>query len=650
MSMIFGIGGGSGGGTWGTITGTLSNQTDLQAALDAKAPKDSPTFTTLTNYAYATASRVAIFDASKNLVSSSVTTTTLAFLDATSSIQTQLNSKGSGTITGSGTATFFPVFTGSSAIGNSSWNKSTNGGIAYSLTAWTAFKGTITEPLIQWIPDSGGGDHQAGIYTLSNGQVNFVTNNADTMALDNGNGMRIRCDDLTASYVRFSAGSFTANIIGSGTASGGVADLLFQASQAAEANNGGPSFYLRSYTGQQRAKFFGDNSSDLLKISGKSSIGLTIDSSGNVALPTLTASLPVFTDTSKNLITKTIAAARSALNASADRNSFVFRPGGTAGGNVYVTWAALYADLILTSGNRVVFFDNTFTDPVTIPAGTYTGMSGVVFTSANQVIINSVEVDLADGVTFDELPILQSINLVSISSSPVISLSGASRTWYLDKESTISSENAEFAKLDSSGVILFLITASNVSNAGINTFNMINSSELIIYLEEAANVSASCFEDDGSGNILGFLASAGANFDSGQPDFSGSLSVNLSEDAKFVQYNPNGNEISVQEGIQSLTVELDRQTLLAAATYTMPDKTAAAHIHSAGTLLTLTVKLPANPNHGQFAYFSFDHIITTLTVSPNTGQTLIGTAPTTAAVGGHFAYRYDSTDKTWWPT
>lgn len=38
-------GGGGGGGTWGSITGTISNQTDLQSALDAKAPLDSPALT-----------------------------------------------------------------------------------------------------------------------------------------------------------------------------------------------------------------------------------------------------------------------------------------------------------------------------------------------------------------------------------------------------------------------------------------------------------------------------------------------------------------------------------------------------------------------------------------------------------------------------
>jgi hypothetical protein len=38
-------GGGGGSAVWGSITGTLSSQTDLQSALDAKAPTASPTFT-----------------------------------------------------------------------------------------------------------------------------------------------------------------------------------------------------------------------------------------------------------------------------------------------------------------------------------------------------------------------------------------------------------------------------------------------------------------------------------------------------------------------------------------------------------------------------------------------------------------------------
>lgn len=44
-ALIWAPGGGGGGAVWGGITGTLSDQTDLQTALNAKAPTDSPTFT-----------------------------------------------------------------------------------------------------------------------------------------------------------------------------------------------------------------------------------------------------------------------------------------------------------------------------------------------------------------------------------------------------------------------------------------------------------------------------------------------------------------------------------------------------------------------------------------------------------------------------
>lgn len=47
-SHFYGGGGGGGSSAWGGITGTLSSQTDLQAALDLKAPLTSPTLSNLT--------------------------------------------------------------------------------------------------------------------------------------------------------------------------------------------------------------------------------------------------------------------------------------------------------------------------------------------------------------------------------------------------------------------------------------------------------------------------------------------------------------------------------------------------------------------------------------------------------------------------
>lgn len=108
------VGSGSGGGTWGSITGTLSDQTDLQSALDAKAPTASPTFSgTITTPL--TANRVVTTDGSSALAASSVTTTTLGYLDATSSIQTQLDAKAplaNPTFTGTVTGTFSGNLTG----------------------------------------------------------------------------------------------------------------------------------------------------------------------------------------------------------------------------------------------------------------------------------------------------------------------------------------------------------------------------------------------------------------------------------------------------------------------------------------------------------------------------------------------------------
>ena len=63
--------------------------TELQLFHDAKLNFDSPVYT----FNQLTASTVPYLDASKNLVSSTVTPTQLGYLDATSSIQTQLNAK-----------------------------------------------------------------------------------------------------------------------------------------------------------------------------------------------------------------------------------------------------------------------------------------------------------------------------------------------------------------------------------------------------------------------------------------------------------------------------------------------------------------------------------------------------------------------------
>ena len=76
-----------------TTLGYVDATSSIQGQLNALAPLDSPSFTTEAIFGYATANTVGYFDAQKHFVSSAVSPTTLGYLDATSSIQGQLNAK-----------------------------------------------------------------------------------------------------------------------------------------------------------------------------------------------------------------------------------------------------------------------------------------------------------------------------------------------------------------------------------------------------------------------------------------------------------------------------------------------------------------------------------------------------------------------------
>jgi hypothetical protein len=62
-------------------------------------------------------------------------------------------------------------------------------------------------------------------------------------------------------------------------------------------------------------------------------------------------------------------------------------------------------------------------------------------------------------------------------------------------------------------------------------------------------------------------------------------------------------------------------------------------INPAGTLAALTVKLPVTPDNGQIILLTFTKAITSLTIDGN-GSTLVGTAPTSAAIGTRLMYKF----------
>jgi hypothetical protein len=86
------------------------------------------------------------------------------------------------------------------------------------------------------------------------------------------------------------------------------------------------------------------------------------------------------------------------------------------------------------------------------------------------------------------------------------------------------------------------------------------------------------------------------------------------------------------------------------ATITLADDDAHVIIDPAGTLAALTVKMCPNPFNGQFLNVVSSKAITTLTVSPNTGQTIGSGAPTALAAGQGFSAFYREANTTWYIT
>jgi hypothetical protein len=89
----------------------------------------------------------------------------------------------------------------------------------------------------------------------------------------------------------------------------------------------------------------------------------------------------------------------------------------------------------------------------------------------------------------------------------------------------------------------------------------------------------------------------------------------------------------------SLNGQYNIFTPLTGTTITLTDGIQDNLINPAGTLAALTINLPASPDNGQVILLTFTKAITTLTIAGN-GSTLVGTAPTSAAIGTRLAYKF----------
>ena len=82
--------------------------------------------------------------------------------------------------------------------------------------------------------------------------------------------------------------------------------------------------------------------------------------------------------------------------------TLVYRPGAAPSSNVYPTWPALMAAFALTTGPVNIALDDSIVSPVTFPVGTYDFQGRVTVTGPGQQNSNPINVNVQDGVVFQD--------------------------------------------------------------------------------------------------------------------------------------------------------------------------------------------------------------------------------------------------------
>ena len=105
--------------------------------------------------------------------------------------------------------------------------------------------------------------------------------------------------------------------------------------------------------------------------------------------------------------------------------------------------------------------------------------------------------------------------------------------------------------------------------------------------------------------------------------------------------------MAIIDGTNGLIQAYDYQTPTTGFSYTFASGVQTLVMNPAGTLATRTITMPAAPADGMTVRFSSSQIITALTVSANSGQSIVA-AVTSLVLGGSAQYIYRATNTTWY--
>lgn len=213
------------------------------------------------------------------------------------------------------------------------------------------------------------------------------------------------------------------------------------------------------------------------------------------------------------------------------QTTFVYRPGGVAGGNVYTSWAALYAALNAVDGPCVVQLDNS-AGAVLIPAGTYDlldvkliGLGGKLLTQAN----------LAEGVIFQNLAYIGgSLNLISNANvTSAMTISALGQLLVVDDISSFGSiGTAPFIHVGAGGGLN--VIAKTNSDVYLNSISVDAGRSVNIWLYNLSILSPTALSGLGTVSVFYDASSSVA----AQGGFGGTLNLLLVDLAEQVKYAP----------------------------------------------------------------------------------------------------------------
>lgn len=152
----------------------------------------------------------------------------------------------------------------------------------------------------------------------------------------------------------------------------------------------------------------------------------------------------------------------------------------------------------------------------------------------------------------------------------------------------------------------------------------------------------------GSGSIAATTVSGTVNIGITSPtngiDLSGIFLRFFAGNSLLAYFNGTSGALTVNNAYADGSVAFYPQTT--GFTQTISSTVQTVVFNPAGTLATGSITMPASPANGQIVQVGTTQVITALTVSPNSGQTITG-APTTITPTAGFRYIYVAGISTW---